>query len=68
MRVERKRARLFDGLGAAVTTLNLAGHGRGPWGTNVTYAWVEVDAEGNPVADADRAEGLTAPPVAGANP
>ena len=41
-------------------TLGGAGTGGGPWGTNVEYAWVEVDAEGNPVADADRAEGLSA--------
>ena len=36
------------------------GTGGGPWGTNVTYAWVEVDADGNEVAEADRAEGLAA--------
>ena len=41
-------------------TLGGPGTGRDPWGTNVAYAWVEVDAEGNPVADADRAEGLSA--------
>ena len=36
------------------------GTGGGPWGTNVEYAWVEVDAEGNPVAEAERTEGLSA--------
>ena len=45
-------------------TLGGAGTGGGPWGTNVDYAWVEVDAEGNPVAEADRAEGLSATGVA----
>ena len=40
------------------------GTGRDPWGTNVAYDWVEVDAEGNPVADADRTEGLSARDVA----
>ena len=45
-------------------TLGGAGTGGGPWGTNVEYAWVEVDAEGNPVADADRTEGLSATDVA----
>ena len=45
-------------------TLGGPGTGGGPWGTNVEYAWVEVDAEGNPVADADRAEGLSATDVA----
>ena len=43
------------------------GTGGGPWGTNVEYAWVEVDAQGNPVADADRAEGLLATDVASPN-
>ena len=41
-------------------TLGGARTGGGPWGTNVDYAWVEVDAEGNPVADAARTEGLSA--------
>ena len=41
-------------------TLGGPGTGGGPWGTNVDYAWVEVDAEGNPVADAERTEGLSA--------
>ena len=41
-------------------TLGGPGTGGGPWGTNVDYAWVEVDAGGNPVADADRTEGLSA--------
>ena len=45
-------------------TLGGPGTGGGPWGTNVEYAWVEVDAEGNPVADAERAEGLSAADVA----
>ena len=45
-------------------TLGGPGTGGGPWGTNVTYTWVEVDAEGNPVADADRAEGLATADVA----
>ena len=45
-------------------TLGGPGTGGGPWGTNVEYAWVEVDAEGNPVADAARAEGLSAADVA----
>ena len=40
-------------------TLGGPGTGGGPWGTNVDYAWVEVDADDNPVADADRAEGLS---------
>ena len=40
-------------------TLGGPGTGGGPWGTNVTYAWVEVDAAGNAVADADRAAPLT---------
>ena len=44
-------------------TLGGPGTGRDPWGTNVAYAWVEVDAQGNPVADADRAEGLSATDV-----
>ena len=40
-------------------TLGGPGTGGGPWGTNVEYAWVEVDAEGNPVAAAARTEGLS---------
>ena len=40
------------------------GTGRDPWGTNVEYAWVEVDAEGNRVADTARTEGLAATDVA----
>ena len=45
-------------------TLGGPGTGGGPWGTNVEYEWVEVDAEGNPVADAERTEGLSATDVA----
>ena len=45
-------------------TLGGPGTGRDPWGMNVDYAWVEVDAEGNPVADAERTEGLSATDVA----
>ena len=45
-------------------TLGGPGTGRDPWGTNVDYAWVEVDAEGSPVAPADRKEGLAAADVA----
>ena len=48
-------------------TLGGPGTGGGPWGTNVDYAWVEVDAEGNPVADAARTEGLSATGVASPN-
>ena len=48
-------------------TLGGPGTGGGPWGTNVEYAWVEVDAEGNPVADADRTEGLSAADEASPN-
>ena len=48
-------------------TLGGAGTGGGPWGTNVDYAWVEVDAEGNPVADAARTEGLSATDEASPN-
>ena len=33
-------------------------HG-GPWGTNVEYEWIEVDAEGNEVAASARTEGLS---------
>ena len=45
-------------------TLGGPGTGRDPWGTNVEYAWVEVDAEGNRVADTARTEGLAATDVA----
>ena len=45
-------------------TLGGPGTGGGPWGTNVEYAWVEVDADDNPVADAARTEGLSAADVA----
>ena len=45
-------------------TLGGPGTGGGPWGTNVDYAWVEVDADDNPVADAERTEGLSAADVA----
>ena len=45
-------------------TLGGPGTGGGPWGTNVEYGWVEVDAEGNPVADAARTEGLAVTDVA----
>ena len=48
-------------------TLGGAGTGGGPWGTNVQYAWVEVDAEGNPVAETERTEGLSAADVASPN-
>ena len=48
-------------------TLGGPGTGGGPWGTNVDYAWVEVDAEGNEVADAERTEGLSATGVASPN-
>ena len=41
-------------------TLGGPGTGGGPWGTNVEYAWVEVDADDNPVAEAERTEGLSA--------
>ena len=41
-------------------TLGGPGTGRDPWGTNADYRWVEVDAEGTPVADGDRTEGLSA--------
>ena len=43
------------------------GTGGGPWGTNVEYAWVEVDAQGNPVAVAERTEGLSAADVTSPN-
>ena len=45
-------------------TLGGPGTGGGPWGTNVDYTWVEVDADGNPVAEAERTEGLSATDVA----
>ena len=45
-------------------TATLGGPGGGPWGTNADHRWVEVDADGNEVADADRAEGLAAADVA----
>ena len=45
-------------------TLGGPGTGGGPWGTNVDYVWVEVDAEGNPVAETERTEGLSATDVA----
>ena len=45
-------------------TLGGPGTGGGPWGTNVEYEWVEVDAEGNEVADSARTEGLSATDVA----
>ena len=45
-------------------TLGGPGTGGGPWGMNVDYAWVEVDADDNPVADAERTEGLSATDVA----
>ena len=48
-------------------TLGGPGTGGGPWGTNVDYAWIEVDAEGNPVADAARTEGLSATDEASPN-
>ena len=43
-------------------TLGGPGTGRDPWGTNADYAWVEVDAEGNEVAE--RTAGLAAADVA----
>ena len=45
-------------------TATLGGPGGGPWGTNADHRWVEVDADGNEVADAARAEGLAAADVA----
>ena len=45
-------------------TLGGPGTGGGPWGMNVDYTWVEVDAEGNPVAEAERTEDLSATDVA----
>ena len=41
-------------------TATLGGPAGGPWGTNAGHRWVEVDADGNEVADAARAEGLAA--------
>ena len=40
-------------------TLGGPGTGGGPWGTNVEYEWVEVDADDNPVAAAERTAGLS---------
>ena len=40
-------------------TLGGPGTGGDPWGTNVDYTWVEVDADGNPVAATERTEGLS---------
>ena len=40
-------------------TLGGPGTGRDPWGTNADYRWVEVDADGNEVAAAERTEGLS---------
>ena len=42
-----------------VATLDGSGTHGGPWGTNVDYLWVEVDAEGNEVAASARTEGLS---------
>ena len=42
-----------------VATLDGSGTHGGPWGTNVDYLWVEVDAEGNEVAAAAVTEGLS---------
>ena len=55
-------ADMVDVRAREVATLDGSGTHGGPWGTNVTYAWVEVDAEGNPVAA--RTEGLSATNVA----
>ena len=33
----------------AAVTVGVAGTGGGPWGTNVTHTWAQVDAEGNAV-------------------
>ena len=41
-------------------TLGGSGTGGGPWGTNVEYEWVEVDAEDNLVAETERTAGLSA--------
>ena len=40
-------------------TLGGSGTAGGPWGTNVEYIWVEVDAAGNEVAAAAVTEGLS---------
>ena len=45
-------------------TLGGPGTGGGPWGTNVDYTWVEIDADSNPVAEVERTEGLSATDVA----
>ena len=45
-------------------TLGGPGTGRDPWGMNADYAWVEVDAEGSPVAATERTKGLSATDVA----
>ena len=45
-------------------TATLGGPGVGLWGTNAGHRWVEVDADGNEVMSADRAEGLAATDVA----
>ena len=42
-----------------VVTLGGPGTAGGPWGTNVDYEWVEVDAQGNEVAAAAVTEGLS---------
>ena len=42
-----------------VVRLDGSGTHGGPWGTNVEYLWVEVDAEGNEVAASARTEGLS---------
>ena len=43
----------------ATVTLGGPGTGRDPWGTNADYRWVEVDADGNEVAEAERTKGLS---------
>ena len=45
-------------------TATLGGPAGGPWGTNADHRWVEVDTDGNEVADGARAEGLAAADVA----
>ena len=45
-------------------TLGGPGTGGGPWGMNVDYTWVEIDADDNPVAEAERTEDLSAANVA----
>ena len=42
-----------------VVTLGGPGTAGGPWGENVDYEWIEVDAEGNEVAAAAVTEGLS---------